>query len=318
MQTRSNNILVGAVTLALVAALAAFTIWLARFGDGEQKYYDIFFAQSVSGLAKGSDVLYSGVPVGEVKTIALWERDPGFVRVRISVKDDTPVLQGTTATILSGFTGVSQIQLEGGVRGKPAIIEPGPAGVPVIPTKPGALGELLNNAPLLLERLSTLTARLTDLLSEENQQSFGAILNNVEQVTGNVAEITQGMSGQGPLLAETLRETRLAIANAGRAADELAQLAATANQTLGDEQEGALAELRVTLQQANRTMAAAERAIANAEPAVDGLANDTLPQLNSLIRDLRGTAKNLNELTDQINDQGIGSLVGEDLPDYED
>ena len=42
-----------------------------------------------------------------------------------------------------------------------------PYGVPVIPTKPGGLGALLNSAPKLLERLSTLTERLTELLSRQ-------------------------------------------------------------------------------------------------------------------------------------------------------
>lgn len=318
METRSNNILVGAVTLALVAALVAFTIWLARFADGEQKHYDIFFTTSVSGLNKGSGVLYSGVPVGEVKDIALWEKDPEFVRVRISVNDETPILQGTTATILSGFTGVSQIQLEGGVKGRPPITAEGPAGAPVIPTKPGALGELLNNAPLLLERLSTLTERLSDLFSEDNQQSITAILDNVEVTTGNVADVSSGLRGQGPMLRETMRDLRVAIRNVSDAAANFSELSENANSAIGDKENGMVAELNRTLVQANKTLGTAERAISNAEPAVDGFANDTLPELNSLIRDLRNSTRNLNELTDQINDQGIGSLVGEDLPDYED
>src|SRR3546814_13519642 len=77
------------------------------------------FQQSVNGLAKGSGVTFSGVPSGQVKEIQLWKKDPSFVRVRISVKEDVPVLQGTTATIQGvGFTGVSEIQLDGAVKGE--------------------------------------------------------------------------------------------------------------------------------------------------------------------------------------------------------
>ena len=57
------------------------------------------------------------------------------------------------------------------------------ANVPVIPTKPGALGELLNNAPQLLERLSTLTDRLTGLLTDKNQASVQGILENTSRLT---------------------------------------------------------------------------------------------------------------------------------------
>ena len=155
METRANHVYVGAVTLALVAMLAAFIIWIARLNEGQQNEFDIFFKQSVDGLAKGSEVAYAGVPVGQIKQIELWDKDPNFVRVRIAVSDDVPILMGTTATVQGSFTGVSDIQLEGGVKGAPPISEPGPEGVPVIPTKPGGLGQILANAPLLLEPLFT-------------------------------------------------------------------------------------------------------------------------------------------------------------------
>ena len=37
METRSNHILVGGVVLALLAVLAAFTVWLAGLSGGAQK-----------------------------------------------------------------------------------------------------------------------------------------------------------------------------------------------------------------------------------------------------------------------------------------
>ena len=93
METRSNNVLVGAVVLALLAALAVFIVWLAGNTKGNVKPYDIFFTQSVDGLAKGGAVSFSGVPSGQITEIELWKNDPQFVRVRIEVKNDTPVLR---------------------------------------------------------------------------------------------------------------------------------------------------------------------------------------------------------------------------------
>ena len=223
METRSNQILVGSVTLGLLAALVVFIVWLSQVGDGAEKQYDVFFQQSVEGLAKGSAVTFRGVPVGQIRSINLEPRSPQFIRVRISVSDETPVLQGTTATIRGvGFTGVSQIQLDppeapeaGQPRRRPEEIvcpeqNPGsecPYGVPVIPTKPGALGQLLNTAPELLERVSTLTERLTELLSDRNQESIAGILDNMEEVSRSLAE-------RSPEIAATLAEARVAIAQA--------------------------------------------------------------------------------------------------------
>ena len=130
METRANHIWVGTVTLLLMAGLAALLIWIARLSQHEQNDYDIFFKQSVDGVAKGSEVSYSGVPVGQVKEITLWEKDPSFVRVRIKVDRKVPILQGTTASLQGSFTGVSTIQLSGAIKGAPPIAEPGPGGAP--------------------------------------------------------------------------------------------------------------------------------------------------------------------------------------------
>ena len=111
METRSNNVLVGAFVLFFTAALAFFIVWLANDSGGAKREYDIFFKQSVDGLNKGAAVQFSGVPSGQVREIALWPDDPQFVRVRIEVNEGVPVLQGTTAALEGvGFTGVSQIR----------------------------------------------------------------------------------------------------------------------------------------------------------------------------------------------------------------
>ena len=132
METRANHVWVGAVTLALLAMVAAFIIWIARLNEGDQQRFDIFFKQSVDGLSQGSKVSYAGVPVGTIEQIELWKKDPSFVRVRIGVKKDVPITVGTTATIQGSFTGPSDIQLDGAIKGAPPITESGPEGVPVI------------------------------------------------------------------------------------------------------------------------------------------------------------------------------------------
>ena len=148
METRSIHILVGGVVLAMIVAVLAFIIWLSQAAGENNNEYDIFFKQAVDGLAPGSSVTFSGVPVGQVASINLEPKTPEFVRVRIAVQPNTPILQGTTATVQSvGFTGVSAIQLVGAVRGAPPIEQPGPYGVPVIPARPGGFAQLLNTTP---------------------------------------------------------------------------------------------------------------------------------------------------------------------------
>ena len=76
METRSNHVLVGSVVLILLTVMLLFLVWILRWGTATDKEYDIFFKQSVDGLAKGSGVAFSGVVSGQVKEIALWKPDP--------------------------------------------------------------------------------------------------------------------------------------------------------------------------------------------------------------------------------------------------
>jgi phospholipid/cholesterol/gamma-HCH transport system substrate-binding protein len=319
METKSNYVMVGAITLLLLALLAAFVIWLSRAGEGTKKEYDIFFQQSVNGLAKGSGVSFSGVPVGEIDSIELWEPDPDFVRVRIKIKDTVPILLGTTATINGvGFTGVSEIQLDGAVKGAPPLRCPAdnpksacPTGVPVIPTKPGALGELLNNAPLLLERLSTLTERLTNILSDKNQASIEQILDNVESISGSVAQ-------QGPELQAAIKQTRLTLEKAGEAADGISALSSSTSQLLDSDGRPMMTELRKTLKSANGSLAALETTLNNANPAIETLNTQTLPEVTQLARDLRELSVSLKSVTERVDQNGLGGVVSAPaLPDYE-
>lgn len=310
METRANHLWVGIVSLALLAALAAGIIWLSRINNADQKEYDIFFKQSVDGLARGSQVAFSGVPAGQIKTIELWDKDPEFVRVRISVENSIPILVGTTASIQGSFTGVSTIQLDGAVRGAPPITEPGPEGVPVIPTKVGGLGAILSNAPLLLERLATLTERLTLLLSDKNQESIEGILANSERMTGSLADSSPKIDRVLAELQLTLRQANETLASFEAAGDSL-------NKTLDNNGDRLADQLRTTLRSAQGAADELKATLGDARPAAKQLSEQTLPAAEAAMRDLRATSRSLREVTDRLNDQGAGAVIGgPKLPDY--
>ncbi len=312
MENRSSNLLVGTVTLLLLFALAGFTVWLANAGGRDRVEYDIFFKQSVDGLNKGSAVAFSGVPSGQVTEIALWRPDPQFVRVRVEVDAETPILQGTTAQLQGvGFTGVTQIQLTGAVQGAPVITDVGPAGRPVIPTRVGGLGELLNTAPQLLERLSTLTERLTEMANDRNQRSLGNTLANVESITGT-------LSRSAPGIERALNDARRAAQQAGDAATEIGRLAATTEGLMTREGQPMLADMRAAVASAERSIATLERAIETARPGLESFSSRTIPEANALLRDLRRTSATLSNVAESIEQRGAGAIIGGDrLPDYE-
>jgi phospholipid/cholesterol/gamma-HCH transport system substrate-binding protein len=310
METRANHVWVGAVTLVLLALLAAFVIWIARLNQGAQNEYDIFFKQSVDGLAKGSEVAYAGVPVGQIGQIELWPQDPSFIRVRIRVDEKVPITVGTTATIQGSFTGVSDIQLEGAQKGAPPIVEPGPEGVPVIPTKRGGLGAILSNAPLLLERLATLTENLNLLLNEDNRKSLSGILENTNKMTRDISSATPEFRGAMVELQGSLAQARLTLQSFQHVADK-------ADAVLGDQGNSLAVQLRQTLGSAQSAMDQLNKTLQTAQPALTQVSTTTIPSAEAAIRDLRATTRALRNVTEKIDEQGAGALLkGQKLPEY--
>lgn len=317
METRSNQVLVGSVVLILLLVLALFVVWLARGYGTDEKKYDIFFKQSVNGLNKGSEVAFAGVPSGQVEDIALWKEDPQFVRVRISVKDDTPVLQGTTATIQGSFTGTSTLQLDGAIKDAPPISCPTvnpqsacPFGVPVIPTRRGGLGAILTSAPELLERLSRLAGRLTDLLNDKNQASITGILANTNKITKALADRSGDIS-------ETVTQAKITIKKAGDAADKIGALADTANGVLKDDIGPSLKNLNSAVAAAKHSMESLDGAISDARPGLKTFSKETLPEVNQLVHDLRQMSAALASVAEKIDQNGAASVLSSPkLPDY--
>jgi phospholipid/cholesterol/gamma-HCH transport system substrate-binding protein len=311
METRSNYVLVGAVTVALLAGALLFIVWLAGLSGKATNCHDSYFAQAVGGLNKGSNVTFSGVPVGQVQKISLLPNRPEFVWVRIEVDEETPVLLGTTAQIHGvGFTGVNEIQLDGGGRGSAPIQQAGPQGCPVIPSSTSGLGALLNSAPELMERINRLTERLTELLGDENQNAVADILENIQVTTAVLRE-------RAPEMADTIAEIRIASRNAGIAANNIAKLSDNTNRLVTEEGRPAARDLRNAIAHVQQATDNLDAMISDARPGVQNFTKSTLPEANRLVRDLRQLSTSLKGVSERVEQGGIGGALGpEKLPDY--
>ena len=311
METRSNYVMVGAVTMALLAGTLLFIVWLAGLSNKATKCYDIYFAQGVGGLNKGSNVSFSGVPVGQVTKISLLPNRPEFVWVRVDVDEQTPVLQGTSAQIHGvGFTGVSEIQLTGAERGRPAIEQVGPQGCPVIPATSGGISALLNSAPELIDRIQRLTERLTELLSDKNQNSISDILENIDATTAELRK-------HAPEMGDTIAEIKTASHNAGLAANSIAALGNNTNRLVTEQGQPAMENLNKAIVSARQAADSLNGMITDARPGVQNFSKETLPEANKLVHDLRQLSQSLEQVSQRVNQQGIGGALGpEKLPDY--
>ena len=311
METRSNHVLVGTVVLTLLVGLLLFIVWLAGFKTDTRRCFDIYFSQGVSGLNKGSNVSFAGVPVGQITKVSLLPDRPEFVWVRIEVDEETPVLQGTSAQIKGvGFTGVSEIQLDGAIKGAKPLVNPGPQGCPVIPSTAGGLGALLNSAPELMDRIQRLTERLTELMSDRNQNAISDTLENVDRASRALADST-------PEMREAITDARYAARNAGLAANRVANLADSTNRLVNEQGRPAAEDLRKTIASLQQTTANIDSLVGDAKPGVQNLTKSTLPQVNRLVGDLQQLTTSLQGFSDRLDQGGVTGVLGSPkLPDH--
>lgn len=312
MENRSNYVIVGSIALAMVIGILLMVMWLARFSGGEKRDYDILFRQSITGLAIGSPVAFKGVAVGKIRQIQILPDKPEFVRVRITIEEDVPILEGTTAAVEGvGFTGVSQIQLSGAMHGQKPITGPSPYGAPLIPARTGGLGELLATAPEVLNNVARLTERLNDLLKDENRAALSGILKNTEVTTAALAK-------SAPDLAAAIAETRTTVAAATATLQRFETLASSGQSLVDGELRPLAADLRRATLKAEATLAKVEAISTSAQPGVEQLSSQTIPETTQLIRELRETTARLGAIAAKLDEDPAGALLGgRRMPEYQ-
>jgi phospholipid/cholesterol/gamma-HCH transport system substrate-binding protein len=230
--------------------------------------------------------------------------------VRISVDEDVPILQGTTATVLGSFTGVSTIQLDGARPGAPPITKPGRDGLPEIQPKAGGLGAILSSAPQLLDSLTTLTDRLTELLNPANQKSMSHILENTDRMSKSLADAS-------PQIDAVLTQLTATLAQADTTLAQFQQTLGSADTLLNKEGPSLANQMRETLASAKKAADTLQATMDDTRPAARELSQTTLPAAESALRDLKRTTAALRQMTESIQNEGAGSLLqGQKLPDY--
>jgi phospholipid/cholesterol/gamma-HCH transport system substrate-binding protein len=200
MEIRARYIRMGAFTLAVIAAAFAFVYWLnATGGMGQRKPFVVVFDAPVSGLLRGSAVLFNGVRVGEVTRLTLDPAAPARVRVEISVEQATPVRADTAAGLdFQGLSGAPAIALIAGSAGKPMLTtsDRDPA---VLVADAAATRSMSQAARDALARLNDLLAQNAGPLRSTigNLETFSqALARNSDKLDGIVAGIER-MTGGG-------------------------------------------------------------------------------------------------------------------------
>ena len=292
MERDAHYAAVGIATVALLAALAVFSIWLARLQfNNDFDVYDIVFYGPVRGLSEGGEVHFNGIRVGEVTDLNLDPNKGDRVIARVRLDAKTPVRVTSRAQLEpQGITGLNYIQITAGAPESALLKTQYPENVvPVIQSQPSPIAELLSGSGTVLAQTVDALNRINRVLSDDNIRSFSTSLKNVEAITTEF-EARKGM----------LEQLEQALTRANSAVAEYERLGASARQLVEGDGRRAIANINKAAEDAQQAVATINRMTGSLEGPVGDFAGTGLPQLQNAIQGLEGATRSLEGLIDEV------------------
>ena len=288
MESKVNFAIVGAFMLVLGVALIAGVLWLGS-GKYRRVSYDtyvIYMSESVSGLSPDAPVRYRGVQVGRVRRIALATGNVEKVQLTVEVEHGTPIKQDTIAVLQSqGLTGIAHVELSGGSRDAAQLTAKPGEEYPVIPSGPSLMLRLDTQVSALLENLNRSSERFNALLDERNRNAF-------RQTLANLEVLSRTLAGRAEAIDSGVADAARTMQNTVRLTSELSQLVERVRRS-------ADAFDQMTSEGA-RAGASATRAMESARMGINEFSDQTLPQAQALVTELRSLTASLKHFSDEL------------------
>lgn len=299
MEWQANYALVGMLTTLLVIGGLVMAVWLGNVQVGREDEYRIIFPGPLRGVAKGAEVQFNGIKVGEVSRVRLLPEDTSKIMVDIKVDRATPVrVDSDASTAMQGISGVNAILISAGNPKRPLLRDSTSETPPIIRAKPNALASLLQNGGEVVSNAGEVLERLNRLLSDRNVANLSATMTDLRAVSGELAA-NRAMFSDAASAAAKLDATMTRAQETMGHVDELVQ---------GDGRRAvvnaadAAAELRQTVVEARRAL--------HALNATNGEVGGTvLPQISDTMRALQELTQSADALLLSIRQDPRGTLL---------
>src|SRR5436305_4739678 len=153
METRANYVLIGAFTLAVIAAAFGFVLWFQSLHTTKARsLLRVIFEGPATGLRNGGSVNFNGIRIGEVVRVKL--DNPRRVVALVMVENNAPIRKDTLVGLeFQGLTGVAAISLKGGAEAAPAVALD-EDGVPTLTADPKALQDVTESIRATLQNIN--------------------------------------------------------------------------------------------------------------------------------------------------------------------
>lgn len=312
METRANNILVGLFALTLMLVGFGIVFWVSR-GEvqGGKKEYRVLFVGTITGLARGSTVLFNGVRVGEVTDVRLVPNDPSRVSAIVAVDRITPVKPDTRARLeYIGLTGIAAIQLSGGTAEVKNIEDETPDQMPTIYAERSDFQDLVDAGRKLALRADSVMEKVERLVGN-NEDSVKRTVQNLEQFSTALGKNT-------PAIETVLNEAASLGGKLNVLADRINALLGDTNAVGGADQQGLFAELTAAAKSVRVLAERLDKRTAEITANVQRFSGPGLKEYEALAADGRRTLNDLNRLLRRLERDPSQIIFGGQgqIPDY--
>jgi phospholipid/cholesterol/gamma-HCH transport system substrate-binding protein len=293
MENRAHALAAGIFTLVLGAALAAVALWFSK-EDLQLVPYMMSTTSSVTGLKLEAPVRYRGVDVGKVDEIAIDSANSGRVRIRIGVKEGTPITTSTYAQLgYQGITGLAYVLLGDDGKSKEAL-KSGYEEIAVIRMKPS----LMDDGESLFGSIVEITEKVNQLLSEENRGHVRRTLAGLEEVTQRASAVTKKLEPSVEAMPGLIHEAKSMAADARASLKQADALIGSAN------------GLALKLDQRVDTLAHALASVEEVGVTARAVGEETMPRMNVLIDDLSRESRTLGRVANSLGDNPQSIVFG--------
>lgn len=253
METKANYVLVGIFTLAICIGSFGFVYWMARYGESrDTATLEIRIQGSVTGLSVGSQVLFNGIKVGDVRRLFIDQSNPDVVIAQTEIARSTPITRSTKASLgFQGLTGQAYVELNGGKINEPNLLEEADKEYAIarIDADPSAVNNLLQMAQDIFGRVNTVMASLEKFIDETRGPLVDTV-NNTKVFTDALAKNTNVIDELGKSAGDVsvvMNDAKEMMARLNAASVRVDSVLTKIDDLLASEGGGVVGEARETL-----------------------------------------------------------------------
>ena len=202
----------------------------------------------------------------------------------------------------------------------------------VIVSEVSRLEKLFDDAPALVDSLQVLVSRAAAVLSRQNQAAFTQVLNNLDLLTGALADrigdvqlLINDTAGTMANVRDATAEfeslaknlSTLVVPLATSAAETLGSIQTTAESLNGEEISALIADIRLAVQSFDQ-MASEIQALTkeNRDPLLQ-FSTNTMVEFTTFLAEARGLIAGLNRVTTEVERDPARFLFGNQQQGYE-